>query len=198
MHINLTFDVILQSMEDNATIKIADFGFAKKVHTPKSLTCRCGTPSYVAPEILKNIPYDQSCDMWSVGVILYVLLCGYTPFMSDDQEQMFDRIKRAEWSFEADDWKHVSDEAKDLIRGLLDPSPDSRMTAKRALRSKWINKDAKELSSRDLSQGVVNLKERRPRLRDFARAFMALGVTKKGWGDLNPIQSENNSVVQLT
>lgn len=169
------------------------------MHTPKSLTSRCGTPSYVAPEILKNIPYDQSCDMWSVGVILYVLLCGYTPFMSDDQEKMFENIKHAEWEFEAEDWEHVSEEAKDLIRALLDPNPDSRMTAKRALRSKWINKDAKELSSRDLSQGVMNLKDRRPRLRDFARAFMAIGgATKKALGDLNPIHSENSSIVQLT
>lgn len=148
-------------------------------------------PSYVAPEILKNIPYDQSCDMWSVGVILYVLLCGYTPFMSDDQEKMFERIKHAEWDFDPVDWKEVSDEAKALIRALLEPSPDSRMTAARALRSKWINKDAKDLSSRDLSQGVLKMKEKRPRLRDLARAFMAIGATgKKGLGNLNPIESE--------
>jgi serine/threonine protein kinase len=119
--------------------------------------------------------------------------------MSDDQEQMFDKIKRADWEFEVEDWKHVSDEAKDLIRGLLEPNPDSRMSAKRALRSKWIKKDEKDLSSRDLSQGVVNLKERRPRLQILARAFMAMGVaTKKDPVDLDPVHAENDSVVQLT
>jgi len=136
--------------------------------------------------------------MWSVGVILYVLLCGYTPFMSDDQEQMFERIKRGEWEFETKDWQNVSEEAKDLIRGLLDPNPDSRMTAKRALRSKWINEDASCLSSRDLSQGLTNLKERRPRLRDLARAFMSIGVTKKALGSVNPIQNEMDSFAKLT
>lgn len=137
--------------------------------------------------------------MWSVGVIVYVLLCGYTPFMSDNQEIMFDRIKRADWVFEAKDWDHISEEAKDLIRGLLDPNPNSRMTAKRALRSKWMNEDAKLLSSRDLSQGAMNLKERRPRLRDLARAFMAMGgTTKKALGDVDPVHCENESVKQLT
>lgn len=66
-------------------------------------------------------------------MILYVLLCGYTPFMSDDQETMFDRIKCGEWDFDPEDWKHVSQEAKDLIRALLEVNPDSRMTAARAL-----------------------------------------------------------------
>ena len=118
--------------------------------------------------------------------------------MSDNQEKMFDRIKRADWVFEAQDWKHISEEAKDLIRGLLDPSPDSRMTAKRALRSKWMNEDANILSSRDLSHGAMNLKERRPRLRDLARAFMAMGgPTKNALGDVDPVHGENESVVQL-
>jgi serine/threonine protein kinase len=161
-------------------------------------SCLCFQPSYVAPEILKNVPYDQSCDMWSVGVILYVLLCGYTPFMSEDQDQMFERIKRGDWDFDPNDWAHVSEEAKDLIRSLLDPNPESRMTAARALRSKWINKDSKELSSRDLSQGALNIKERRPRLLDLAKAFMTIGgVTKHAFSTLSPINSQPNSSHQL-
>jgi serine/threonine protein kinase len=136
--------------------------------------------------------------MWSVGVVLYVLLCGYTPFMAEDQEQMFDRIKQGQWGFDPEDWKHVSEEAKDLIRALLDVNPDSRMTAARALRSRWILKDTTDLSSRDLSHSVLNLKERRPKLRDLARAFMAIGsVTKNALGNLNPIQSEADHSHQL-
>lgn len=127
-------------------------------------------------------------------MILYVLLCGYTPFMSDDQDQMFEKIKQGQWEFDPEDWKHVSQEAQDLITQLLEPNADLRMTAARALRSKWINKDAKELSTRDLSMGVLNMKERRPRLLDLAKAFMAIGgATTKRLGNLNPIKSENNS-----
>lgn len=131
-------------------------------------------------------------------MILYVLLCGYTPFMSEDQELMFERIKHGQWDFDPNDWKHVSEEAKDLIRALLDQNPDSRMTAARALRSKWIKKDTMELSSRDLSQSVIAMKERRPRLRDLARAFLAIGgATKNALGTHNPIHSETNSSHQL-
>lgn len=131
-------------------------------------------------------------------MVLYVLLCGYTPFMAEDQEQMFDRIKQGQWGFDPEDWKHVSEEAKDLIRALLDVNPDSRMTAARALRSRWILKDTTDLSSRDLSHSVLNLKERRPKLRDLARAFMAIGsVTKNALGNLNPIQNEADHSHQL-
>lgn len=131
-------------------------------------------------------------------MVLYVLLCGYTPFVSDDQEKMFDRIKHGEWDFDANDWKHISEEAKNLIRSLLDINPSTRMTAARALRSKWINEDAKQLSSRDLSRGVMSMKEKRPRLRDLARAFMAIsGATKQALEHMNPIQSGTESSHQL-
>ena len=131
-------------------------------------------------------------------MVLYALLCGYTPFMADDQEQMFDRIKHGQWDFNPVDWKHVSEDAKDLIRALLEQNPDSRMTAARALRSRWILKDKSELSSRDLSSSVINLKERRPRLRDLARAFLAIGsATKNALGNVNPIHSEADHSHQL-
>ena len=152
-------------------------GFSRRVHTPRSLTSRCGTPSYVAPEILKNIPHDQSCDMWSVGVILFVLLCGYTPFLEETQERMFDRIKRADVKFEpSQDWDHVSYEAKELIRQLLVVEPDGRLTAAEALRSRWILRDDAWLSSRDLSSSaLITMKEKRPRLQKLAKAVIALG-----------------------
>ena len=68
---------MLDSDDDNTSVKICDFGYAKRVHVPQSLTTLCGSLHYVAPELLKNHPYDQSADMWSVGVIIYFLLVGY-------------------------------------------------------------------------------------------------------------------------
>ena len=119
--------------------------------------------------------------------------------MDDNQEKMFERIKQCDWSFDEEDWKHISDDAKDLIKSLLEPNVEIRYTATRALRSKWINKDAKELSSRDLSQGLKIIKEKRPRLRDLARAFMAIGgATKNALKDVNPIETETESSHQLT
>jgi len=152
-------NIFLETKESNSAIKLGDFGFAKRVHTPMSLISRCGTPSYVAPEILKNQPYDQSCDMWSVGVVLYVMLCGYTPFMEENQNKMFERIKMVDWTFDPEDWSGISDEAKALINGLMCASPHRRLTAKQALRSTWIaGVSAKSLESRRLSS-CRNLKK---------------------------------------
>lgn len=69
-------NLLLQSEDNDSAIKIADFGFAKKVLTPNSLTTQCGTPGYVAPEILEGVAYDTKSDMWSLGVIIYILLGG--------------------------------------------------------------------------------------------------------------------------
>ena len=109
------------------------------------------------------------------------MLCGYTPFMEENQEKMFERIKHGEWKFDDSDWSHVSKEAKNLITMMLEPNPDARITASRALRSKWINEDASSLSSRDLSQSLINMRQEKPKLKDLARAFMALGTLKKAF-----------------
>lgn len=165
-------NILLESKDSNCAIKVGDFGFAKIVHTPKSLTARCGTPSYVAPEILKNQPYDQSCDMWSVGVVLYVMLCGYTPFMEENQEKMFERIKLGDWKFDSDDWSHVSKEAKALIKGLMNTNVDKRLTASAALKSKWITSVTDQyLSDRDLTSTMQLIKDKRPRLKDITMVF---------------------------
>jgi len=119
-------------------MKVADFGFARRVHTPLSLITRCGTPTYVAPEILKNHPHDESADMWSVGVIMFVLLVGYAPFMEDKQRDLFRKIRQGEYTFHSDDWVGISEQAKDMIRSLLVVDPAHRYTAEKALKHEWI------------------------------------------------------------
>eukprot|EP00529_Nitzschia_sp_RCC80_P001609 CAMPEP_0113509476 /NCGR_PEP_ID=MMETSP0014_2-20120614/37601_1 /TAXON_ID=2857 /ORGANISM="Nitzschia sp." /LENGTH=372 /DNA_ID=CAMNT_0000405319 /DNA_START=605 /DNA_END=1723 /DNA_ORIENTATION=+ /assembly_acc=CAM_ASM_000159 len=112
-------NLLLYSKSDDSTVKIADFGFAKKVYENNSLTTQCGTPGYVAPEILEGTPYDQRADMWSVGVILYILLGGYPPFIESTQRDLFRKIRRGEYEFHEEYWGTVSSEAKDLISSLL-------------------------------------------------------------------------------
>lgn len=166
-------NIFLGCKRSNCKIKVGDFGFAKKVHTPKSLTLRCGTPSYVAPEIVKNQPYDQACDMWSVGVVIYVMLCGYTPFSEKTQDKVFERIKAGEYKFDKGDWSKVSEEAKDLIKGLMCINPDKRLTAGQALRSKWISGLSQQsLRRRSLETSRRCLKDRHCLLiKDLTCAF---------------------------
>lgn len=165
-------NLLLTSKEDNAHIKLCDFGFSRRVHTPQSLIIRCGTPTYVSPEILKNVPHDQSTDMWSIGVILYVLLVGYPPFMEDSQTELFRKIRAGDYDFPEENWKHVSDEAKDLIRKLLIVDPLERLTAGGALRQPWIMETEDSLSNHDLRDGLNVLRQRRGRLKNIAKAVM--------------------------
>jgi serine/threonine protein kinase len=131
-------NLLLKSNTNPWDIVISDFGFSCRVHQPMSLTTRCGTPSYVAPEVLKNAPYDQSVDMWSIGVITYVLLCGYPPFADQNQSDLFRRIRMSNWKFRGEEWDNISDDAKDFIRGLLVANPIQRLTATKALQCKWV------------------------------------------------------------
>jgi serine/threonine protein kinase len=80
---------------------------------------RCGTPGYVAPEILEGEKYGKAVDMWSIGVITYIILGGYPPFHDDNQKALFRKIRKAEFEFHPEYWEHVSEEAKDLIKGML-------------------------------------------------------------------------------
>jgi serine/threonine protein kinase len=160
---------------DHSTIKVADFGFARRVHVPESLTSRVGTPTYVAPEILKNLPHDQRVDLWSVGVVIFVLLVGYPPFLDENQTELFRKIRNGEWVFYEEDWKHISEDAKEVIKGLLVVDPADRWSIEECLRSNWIRDASEDLSAVDLTQSLRTLKAKKSRLRSFARVFFGLG-----------------------
>ncbi|GFH58735.1 ribosomal protein S6 kinase alpha-1/2/3/6 [Chaetoceros tenuissimus] len=151
-------NLLLASLESDVLVKIADFSFARRVHTPKSLFTRCGTPTYVAPEILKNHPHDESADMWSVGVIAFVALVGYPPFIEEDQRVLFRKIRLGEYCFYDEDWEGISADARDLISKLLIVDPDHRCTASQAINHKWITGDDSGLSTRDISASLKKLK----------------------------------------
>ena len=98
---------------------------AKKVEG-KSLDTQCGTPGYVAPEILKGKKYGTAVDMWSCGVIVYILLGGYPTFHDDNHAILYRKIKAADYAFDPQYWDQVSDDAKDLIKKMLVVDPDKR------------------------------------------------------------------------
>lgn len=131
-------NLLLRDENDDAFIKLADFGFATRVYGPKSLTKQCGTPFFVAPEILLRSPYDQQADMWSVGVIIYLLLSGDLPFMGRSQRELFRAIVVGKYDFPDEMWGDVSEHAKELIKGLLVTDPSKRLTAKQAMASRWM------------------------------------------------------------
>lgn len=98
---------------------------------------KIGTPYYMAPEVLDGA-YDETCDMWSLGVITYCLLCGYPPFNAETDQQLFRKIKSCDYEFHLPEWGSVSEEAKGFIEGLLKLNPKARMTPEIALQHPWI------------------------------------------------------------
>lgn len=173
-------NLLLTKEKDNTDIKISDWGFACRVRSPQSLTKRCGTPSYVSPEVIKNIPYDQAVDMWSVGVILYIMLCGYPPFADENQGEMFRKIRTAEFDFWGHEWESVSAEAKDLIRGLLVPNSIQRLTAREALHCAWFkNVDEEPLTETDLTRNAEALEMRKSRLKNTSKAVRGKSSTRR-------------------
>lgn len=125
-HRDLKLENILYATKDkNSIIKIIDFSLARILPDEIFAMTVCGTPGYVAPEILMGTGYGKEVDYWSIGVILYTLLCGYKPFQTTkDDDDLFEKIKKGEFSFPADEWDDISELAKDLVKKLLETDPE--------------------------------------------------------------------------
>ncbi|NXC40288.1 KS6A5 kinase, partial [Penelope pileata] len=142
---------------DNSEIKIIDFGFARlKPPDNQPLKTPCFTLHYAAPELFNHNGYDESCDLWSLGVILYTMLSGQVPFQSQDKSltctsalEIMKKIKKGEFSFEGEAWKNVSEEAKELIQGLLTVDPNKRIKMSSLRYNEWLQ-DGSQLSSNPL------------------------------------------------
>lgn len=171
-------NLLLLSKDDDSAVKIADFGFAKKVHEENSLTTQCGTPGYVAPEILEGTPYDQRADMWSVGVILYILLGGYPPFIESTQRDLFRKIRRGEYEFHEEYWGTVSAEAKELISSLLTVKASNRLDAEQALQNSWIRGDDASLAKKGLDKNLKEFKKFNAKRKFKAAVSTIMAVNK--------------------
>lgn len=176
-------NLLLMSDDNDSFIKLADFGFAARVHKPKSLTKQCGTPFFVAPEILTRKPYDQQSDMWSVGCIVFLLLSGNLPFMGRSQKELFRKIVAGRFEFKEQDWANVSDDAKDLVEKMLVLDPDQRISATAALRHRWLLASSDRLAKIGLQSASQRLKtfNAKMKLRSAMIAVDWVSSLKQGW-----------------
>uniref|UniRef100_A0A8D0BGK9 Calcium/calmodulin-dependent protein kinase type 1G n=1 Tax=Salvator merianae TaxID=96440 RepID=A0A8D0BGK9_SALMN len=124
--------------EEDSKIMITDFGLSK-MEQNGIMSTACGTPGYVAPEVLEQKPYSKAVDCWSIGVITYILLCGYPPFYEETESKLFEKIKEGYYEFESPFWDDISESAKDFICHLLEKDSTKRFTCEKALRHPWIN-----------------------------------------------------------
>ncbi|ANQ06622.1 CAMK/CDPK protein kinase [Plasmodium coatneyi] len=141
-------NILLENKNSLLNIKIVDFGLSSFFSKDYKLRDRLGTAYYIAPEVLKK-KYNEKCDVWSCGVIMYILLCGYPPFGGQNDQDIIKKVEKGKYYFDFNDWKNISDEAKELIKLMLTYDFNKRITAKEALNSKWILKYADNINKND-------------------------------------------------
>mmetsp|Transcript_9002 Transcript_9002/g.15352 ORF Transcript_9002/g.15352 Transcript_9002/m.15352 type:complete len:804 (+) Transcript_9002:196-2607(+) len=176
-------NLIYTSGEDSAELKIIDFGLAHFVGPTaeagdKTIT---GTPEYIAPEVVMRKGYSNSCDMWSVGVIMYILLCGYYPYYGSSPQEILWKVCFSKPDFPEKDWSKISTSAKDLISRLLQKEPAQRYTAEQTLKHPWIKGTAApETAMPDTT--IANLRAFNARRRFRKGVFAAMAISKFSWG----------------
>ncbi|XP_016985274.1 myosin light chain kinase, smooth muscle isoform X8 [Drosophila rhopaloa] len=138
VHLDLKPENIMCHTRTSHQIKIIDFGLAQRLDTKAPVRVLFGTPEFIPPEIISYEPIGFQSDMWSVGVICYVLLSGLSPFMGDTDVETFSNITRADYDYDDEAFDCVSQEAKDLISQLLVHRKEERLTAQQCLESKWL------------------------------------------------------------
>jgi len=130
-------NLLYETDAETAIVKISDFGLARFVQEDLATTA-CGTPSYIAPEIVSGKGYGQEVDYWSIGIILYIMLCGFPPFYEENNKKLFDMITNCQYDFPSPHFDNVSESAKDLITKILVADPKSRYNAEQILAHPWI------------------------------------------------------------
>jgi len=140
---------------EKCLLKIIDFGLSCVYTADQVLTTKAGTPYYVAPQVLAG-KYDQLSDLWSCGVIMYVILCGYPPFYGETDADVLTKVRLGNFTFNAADWKNVSEDAKNLIRLLLKMNPRDRYTAEQSLHHVWVKNKAPKAADVAIGAGMVD------------------------------------------
>ena len=165
--------LVVNRKDGRKAIKLADFGLSIEVKSPMFLVC--GTPTYVAPEILDESGYGLKVDIWAIGVICYILLCGFPPFRSStqDQEELFDKILRGDYEYLSPFWDDIDDSPRELIDSLLVVDTSERFEADDILQHFWIKKwvEPAEKIQRELSEAEESNMKSRKRLRGIAAAI---------------------------
>ncbi len=168
--------------KENFSIKMIDFGTSREYKQNVKLSEKTGTPYYIAPEVLRK-RYDEKCDLWSCGVIMYILLSGEPPFNGNNDAEILKNVEVGVYDLEIEPFKYVSEDAKFLIRKLLEFEPAKRFSAVEAMETKWIKELAPnaKLSGEIASKILVNLKTFRAdqKLQEATLAFIVNQLISK-------------------
>jgi len=192
-------NILYYSPEEDSKIMISDFGLSRMENEGEMATA-CGTPGYVAPEVLKHKPYGKAVDCWSIGVITYILLCGYPPFYSESDAELFTQILNADYEFDEPYWDEISESAKSFIRHLMCYDPQQRYTCKQAQAHPWISgtealdKNIHESVSQQIKKNFAKTKWKQAfNAATAIRRMQALGISSKGKNNNEEFSKSNDS-----
>lgn len=186
--------------EKDNTLKVIDFGLSRDLNIKKILSSKVGTAYYVSPEILAG-KYTEKCDIWSSGVILYVLLSGDPPFNGPSDKIIYSKIRKMKFDFPDDKWKHISEEAKDLLKHMLVPE-NQRYTASQVLAHPWF-KLVKEKHFEKLNFNSSFLREytKNNQLKKIVLLFIASRINESEINNLKDVfkafDSDNDGQISL-
>ncbi|XP_046388866.1 titin homolog [Ischnura elegans] len=175
VHLDLKPENIMCRTRTSHQIKLIDFGLAKKLKPDEPVRVLFGTPEFIPPEIINYEPIGVSSDMWSVGVVCYVLLSGLSPFMGDNDAETFANITRADFDFDDEAFEAISEDAKDFISSLLIKRKEKRLTASQCLSHPWLSSPERSIKYVTLSTDKLKKFIIRRKWQKTGNAIRALG-----------------------
>ena len=150
-------NILFSNVADDSCLKLIDFGLSKVIDGDKNLKGAVGTTFYMAPEVITG-NYNEKCDIWACGVILYIMLCGKPPFYSQNEEELKKNICSMKYTFDYPEFKKVSHDAIDLIKKILVP-PEKRLSAAEILQTPWIKENAPHATGENLKQNWEHIEK---------------------------------------
>jgi len=157
-HRDLNLDSVVfaeKNLIEQSMVKLTNFGFATAFEKGQMMTTKVGSMHYMSPQVLAG-RYDESCDIWSVGVMTYVLLCGYSPFDGENEPDVLAKLKKGSVCFDTKEWNAVSKRAKDFILKLMKMDAHNRYTTQQALSDAWVKNRAPKASDFNLDAGFLD------------------------------------------
>jgi myosin-light-chain kinase len=198
VHLDMKPENILCLSRNGNRIKIIDFGLAREYDPTVETRVMYGTPEFMAPEVVQFDPIDFATDMWSVGVICYVLLSGLSPFMGDSDSETMSNVSKGRFEFHSPEFDEISSEAKDLIANLLQADKRNRLTASECLNHQWLRpKYAAQSPSTSLKLSKEHLRRFVYR-RKWQKAVHAIVALKRMGVDLKSLKSSVASPMSLS
>uniref|UniRef100_A0A7S2ZFU4 Calmodulin n=1 Tax=Rhodosorus marinus TaxID=101924 RepID=A0A7S2ZFU4_9RHOD len=183
---------LLDSNQESANLKATDFGLSCFYKGPDFLSDPCGTPMYIAPEVIKG-KYTHKADIWSAGVVLYILLSGKVPFYGRTDEEILRMTLRGHYNLEKEPWPHISEDAKECVRTMLTWDPTKRPEAKEMLGHRWMREDG-TATDKPLVASVLDNLHQFNEMNKFKKKALQLMACNMDEGDLRAVRKAFDEV----